>query len=210
MWSSSGCSWSRPSSSPPAALRRGRARAEYDDVGVVQLDLVDTTRSTPEIGDQPGTRWRELPTTVYLPPARTDRNPLILLAHGFNGHPRKFTDLARHWAEAGYVVAVPRFPVSSDEFPVIDPAEFNARIADLPGQAGDVIFVIDEVVAASNDEASDSPDASIPNGWVVRDCRSAPSRCGRRPSRSGFAESGVDALIQSDGGSRVIWRCCRT
>jgi dienelactone hydrolase len=178
----------------------GTARAEYDDVGVVQLDLVDATRSTPEIGDQPGSRWRELPTTVYLPPARTDRNPLIVLAHGFNGHPRKFTTLARYWAEAGYVVAVPRFPVSSDEFAVIDPAEFNARIADLPGQAGDVIFVIDEVVAASNDETSELAGRVDPERVGLYGLSLGALTVWSTVSRSGFAESGVDALIQSDGG----------
>ena len=47
--------------------------------------------------------------------------------------------------EAGYVVAVPRFPVSSDDFAVLDPAVFDARIADLPEQAVDVAFVVDRV-----------------------------------------------------------------
>ena len=53
-----------------------------------------------------------------------------------------------HWAAAGYVVAVPRFPVSSDDFAVLDPAVFDARIADLPEQAVDVAFVV-EVDAGS-------------------------------------------------------------
>ena len=103
-------------------------------VRVVELDLVDTSRATPTIGRFGGAPQRDLPTTVYLPAGEVAA-PLILLAHGFNGHPRKFTTLAGHWAAAGYVVAVPRFPVSSDDFAVLDPAVFDARIADLPEQA---------------------------------------------------------------------------
>ena len=111
---------------------------------VLELDLVDTTRPTRAIGPYRGSPRRELPTTVYVPPRR-DVAPMILLAHGFNGHPRKFTTLAAHWADAGYVVAVPRFPVSSDDFAVLDPDLFDARIADLPAQADDVAFVVDAI-----------------------------------------------------------------
>ena len=115
---------------------------------VVELDLVDTSRATPTIGRFGGAPRRDLPTTVYLPAGEVAA-PLILLAHGFNGHPRKFTTLAGHWAAAGYVVAVPRFPVSSDDFAVLDPAVFDARIADLPEQAIDVTFVVEAVRKAA-------------------------------------------------------------
>jgi predicted dienelactone hydrolase len=116
---------------------------------VVELDLVDTTRTTPAVGGQLGSPQRKLPTTIYAPTDR-DAAPLIVLAHGLNGHPRKFTRLATHWAEAGYVVAVPRFPVSSDEFAVLDPDVYKVRIADLPEQATDVAFVIGEVRRAGH------------------------------------------------------------
>jgi predicted dienelactone hydrolase len=38
---------------------------------------------------------------------------LIVLAHGLAGEPDKFDELSSAWAEAGYVVAAPRFPNSS-------------------------------------------------------------------------------------------------
>jgi predicted dienelactone hydrolase len=160
-------------------------------VAVVELDLVDSTRATPSIGQYPGSPRRELPTTVYVP-AVDDAAPLILLAHGFNGHPGKFTTLARHWAEAGYVVAVPRFPVSSDDFPELDPIVFDARIADLPEQAVDVSFVIDAIGTLG--------------GRVDR------RRIGlfglslgsltvwSTVTRNGLATAGIRGLIQSDGG----------
>jgi dienelactone hydrolase len=121
---------------------------DYGEIDVVPLELVDGGRATPAIGAHPADSRRVLPTTVYLPPG-DEAAPLILLAHGYNGHPRKFTDLARYWAAAGYAVAVPRFPVSSDEFPDLDPELFEARLGDLEGQAADLRFVVDAVRRAA-------------------------------------------------------------
>ena len=139
------------------------------DVEVVQL--VDYSRPTPAIGDYGGAPACDLQPAVWLP-ATTDPAPLILLAHGFNGHPRKFTDLARRWAEAGYVVAVPRFPVTNDEFSESDPAFVNARIADLAAQADDVVFVIEKLRATARTGRTRSPDASIPTVSDCTGCRS--------------------------------------
>jgi dienelactone hydrolase len=108
---------------------------------VVALDLVDTSRTAPDGDPAPVADERELPTTVYLPEDRGPA-PLIVLAHGFNGHPDKFTELATYWSEAGYVVAVPRFPLSSDETP-------EPVMTDIAGQGADVSFVIDEVLSRS-------------------------------------------------------------
>jgi dienelactone hydrolase len=170
-----------------------------DEIGVVELDLVDAARSTPAVGDYPGSPRRELPTTVYLP-ATDDAAPLIVLAHGFNGHPRKFTTLARHWAEAGYVVAVPRFPVSNDEFPVRDPVEFDARVADLPGQADDVTFVIGELLAATGENGSGITGRIDRRRLGMYGLSLGSLTVWSTVSRAGFADSGVAALIQSDGG----------
>ena len=114
---------------------------------VVDVQLVDETRATPAIGDFAGSETRELTTTVYLPPT-TDPAPLIVLAHGFDGHPRKFTELALHWANAGYAVAVRASPSPTTSSSRSRAASFFAdRLADLPQQARDVSFVLDEVLA---------------------------------------------------------------
>ena len=123
-----------------------------------------------------------------------------MLAHGFNGHPRKFTTLARHWAEAGYVVAVPRFPVSNDEFPALDPALFNARVADLPEQADDVTFVISEVLAATDQSAGELAGRIDRRRLGLYGLSLGSLTVWSTVSRTGFADSGVGALIQSDGG----------
>jgi dienelactone hydrolase len=173
-------------------------RAVVGGVDVVELDLVDTSRQTPAIGDVASVPSRPLPTTVYLP-AGSDAVPLIFLAHGFNGHPSKFTVLARHWAEQGYVVAVPRFPVTHDEFPERDPDFHHARFADLGQQADDVAFVVAEVRAAS------AAGARGIGGRIE------PGRLGLYGLSLGALtvwaaalhtqlNGGIDALVQSDGG----------
>jgi predicted dienelactone hydrolase len=85
-------------------------------------------------------RGRLLPTTVHFP-ASGQRAPLIVFAHGFWGHPRKFGRLFAHWTAAGYVVAAPAFPHTSDE----NPPPF--RIEDVVNQPADISFVLDEVLA---------------------------------------------------------------
>lgn len=172
--------------------------ADEPIVDVELIQLVDNSRPTPAIGDYGGAPARDLQTTVWLP-ATTDPAPLILLAHGFNGHPRKFTDLARYWADAGYVVAVPRFPVTNDEFPEIDPAFDNARIADLAAQADDVVFVIEELHAASSNPTSPIAGRIDPDHLglygLSLGALTTWSAAGR-PELDGQ----IDALVQSDGG----------
>jgi len=50
------------------------------------------------------------------------------------------------WAEAGYAIAAPAFPLSNDEVPG------EPTFADLADQPGDVSFVIDQVLAANETE----------------------------------------------------------
>ncbi len=111
------------------------------------LDLVDPSRPTEAGAGMPHRDERMLPTDVYLP-AGTGPFPFVAFAHGLNGHPRKFTQLLSAWAEAGYAVAAPTFPLSNDEVPG------EATWTDLGNQPGDISFVIDELLAANEDPAS--------------------------------------------------------
>jgi len=110
-------------------------------VSVVELVLVDPTRATVEGPGVPAAASRTIPTTVHLP-AATGPAPLIVLAHGASGAPDRFTDLATAWADAGYVVAAPRFPLTNTD--VRPPV-----IADLAEQGRDVQFVIDALLGRS-------------------------------------------------------------
>jgi predicted dienelactone hydrolase len=70
--------------------------------------------------------------------------PLVVFAHGFYGHPRKFTRLFARWARAGYAVAAPAFPLTSDTAPKLD-------YADVAEQPADVSFVLDRVLEEYGD-----------------------------------------------------------
>jgi dienelactone hydrolase len=139
-----------------------------------------------------------LRTVVYLPPT-SGPAPLVILAHGFNGHPRLFTDLARRWAAAGYVVGVPRFPVTNDEFPERDPALYTARVADLGAQAGDVAFVVAELRAANADATSDLAGRLDPERLGLYGLSLGALTVWSAAQRGELCAGEVDALIQSDG-----------
>ena len=115
------------------------------EVAHLTLDLVDTSRPTPAGAGLPHADERRLVTEVYVP-AGTGPFPFIAFSHGLNGHPRKFTRLLGAWAEAGYAVAAPAFPLSNDEVPG------EATFADLAAQPGDISFLIDRLLALSADE----------------------------------------------------------
>ena len=86
-------------------------------------------------------RDRLLPTTVYVPASGTRKSPLIVFGHGMWGHPRKFTWLFGRWADAGYAVAAPAFPRTSDE----DAPQ--SVLAEVVNQPADVSFVLDQLLA---------------------------------------------------------------
>jgi dienelactone hydrolase len=113
--------------------------------GVVErrLMLVDRSRTTPAGPSRDEQPQRELDTLLYEP--RVDGPlPLIVFAHGLNGHPRKFTRLHRAWASSGYVVAAPTFPLSNDE------ATGGGDLSDMGEQPGDMGFVLDVLLGADS------------------------------------------------------------
>jgi dipeptidyl aminopeptidase/acylaminoacyl peptidase len=104
--------------------------------------FVDRSRDVDATGSAPASPARALPTTIFSPadgqPGRP--YPLVVFAHGAGGLGTGYDVLLRTWAGAGYVVAAPAFPGSTDE---------QARgdwTADLPSFPADVRFVVDEVL----------------------------------------------------------------
>ena len=89
-------------------------------------------------------RERELTTTVHLPPRGDAAVPLIVFGHGFDGHPRKFTKLLGAWADAGYVVAAPAFPLTNDE------VGGETDRDDVVNQPADVSFAIDALLGSED------------------------------------------------------------
>ena len=85
-------------------------------------------------------RDRTLVTTVTYRADTKKRLPLIVLAHGNDGHPDKFKILMNEWATAGYIVAAPAFPLTNDAAPG------PSQSGDVANQPADVSFVIDELL----------------------------------------------------------------
>ena len=112
------------------------------------LDLtetfVDQSRPTRTPSGEGNAPTRTLVTVIRYPQG-DGPFPLIVLAHGQTGHPSKFSQLMTAWASAGFVVAAPVFPVTSIQGTL-------ETLADYVNQPADVSFVIDQVVARSEDQ----------------------------------------------------------
>jgi dienelactone hydrolase len=122
------------------------------DAPIETVDLVDRSRPTTSPDGEELAPDRALPTVVHLPPGDGPA-PLIVFGHGLGGSPAGFDDLLDAWAAAGFVVAVPRFPVSNGD--TGGPYGWDAT-EDVVNQPGDVGAVIDGLVARS-----DEPDGPL-------------------------------------------------
>jgi dienelactone hydrolase len=102
--------------------------------------FVDRTRQTVPASGAP-LPSRTLATTIYRPNG-TGPFPLIVFSHGLDGHPEKFTKLFSAWADAGFAIAAPAFPLTNSH--AEDP---NSNVGDVGQQPADVAFVLDKVLA---------------------------------------------------------------
>ena len=127
-------------------------------VGETRLTFVDRSRTVSYPGRPP--QARALTTVVRYPipgpAARVDvRNatpdraagpfPLVVFGHGFAVTPATYYRLLRAWAQAGYVVAAPVFPLEQAHAPG-GPDE-----SDLVNQPRDMSVVISGMLATSSD-----------------------------------------------------------
>lgn len=127
-------------------------------VGSVVFDLVDHSRSTPSNGKAPGKPYRDLPTLVLYPAkgspsahvfqgAQPEKQggpfALIVFAHGYGSDGAQYAPLLAQWAQAGFVVAAPTFPLSSGS------AAGGPSLVDYEAQPGDLSFVLARVLALS-------------------------------------------------------------
>jgi len=142
-------------SSPPVTSTSGTSQLA---AGVRYETLVDSSRPTPANGSVPGHPGRVLKTTIFYPAqgragpapindAPPDRKsapyPLIVFAHGFGSSVSAYQALLERWAEAGYVVAAPLFPLTSDS------TIGSPDLADFANQPADLSFVITQVLQES-------------------------------------------------------------
>jgi dienelactone hydrolase len=117
----------------------GAGAAKVLPVRHVTMTFVDHSRPTTDPTGLRNADSRTLVTEVYVPRGKGPF-PLVVFAHGNAGNPGKLTQLLSTWAEAGYVVVAPTFPLTNDltDAPTV--------IVDFVNQPGDVSFVIDEVL----------------------------------------------------------------
>ncbi len=118
----------------------------------ITLTLVDDSRPTPANGTYPGAPDRTLETVVSYPTKKgkpvDDPLPLIVFATGSGGTATNYAPLYDHWVKAGYVVAAPTFPLSSENAPG------GSTALDVANQPADVSFVVDEMVRLNRDTKS--------------------------------------------------------
>jgi len=123
-------------------------------VGVRTLRLVDRSRLARPLRGAP--RPRVLETILRYPAhgpagafdlpdagALGGEHPLVVFAHGFDVTPAVYSRVLRAWAQAGYVVAAPVFPLERSGAPG------GADEADLVNEPADISFVISQLLAAS-------------------------------------------------------------
>jgi predicted dienelactone hydrolase len=122
-----GAAVARPTAGPP--------------IGVRAFRFVDDTRVAHFANGKSSARV--LVTFVRVPRSGRGPYPLLVFGHGFAATPQLYSKLLDAWAEAGYVVAAPLFPVENANAPG-GPSE-----SDLVNQPGDVSFVISRLLVAS-------------------------------------------------------------
>jgi predicted dienelactone hydrolase len=149
--SSQGSVASPATATVPADLTPDPTGPPYD-VSVTHLTLVDRSRPTAAGSQTSALPERTIETTVLFPdadPAVAGPFPLIVFGHGLTGTPTRHTDLAEAWSRAGFVVALPAFPLTNTDVPGA-----AANFTDVSNQPGDVSFVLDELIAADDDPQS--------------------------------------------------------
>jgi dienelactone hydrolase len=131
--------------------------AEEFAAGTRTATFIDKTRGTAAVParSQPARTERAIDVVLHYPAEdssdETDagdgqpadgRFPVIVFSHGLEGDGDQLSGRAEQWARAGYIVALPTFPLTSGT---------GAIAGDFVNQPADVSFVIDSVLALDAD-----------------------------------------------------------
>jgi hypothetical protein len=165
---------------PVGAATRHVATPQHFGVGIARCTFVDHSRSVLNYSSRPFrvlSKSRTLVTEIRYPtqlragaPAEvkgaapvelSGGYPTVVFAHGYDVTPDTYAALLDAWVRAGFVVVAPIFP---DESAFAVAAQHGANTeGDLANEPGDLVFVTNGVLQASNDESSACP---IVNGLV--------------------------------------------
>jgi len=103
------------------------------------ITFVDPTRATPARGDVAGHAGRTLVTDILRPEGLDGPLPLVVFAHGWDSDPNVYSALLNDWAAAGYLVAAPFLPDSTDTLA-------GSPVSNYPAQAQDLSFIITQLL----------------------------------------------------------------
>jgi dienelactone hydrolase len=123
----------------PAPVPPGSGPPFTVESETVRLD--DPTRATPARGSVPPSAGRLLVTDLLIPDGAEGRLPLVVFAHGWNSNPAVYRSLLTRWAQAGFLVAAPVFPDSTDLYP-------GSPVSNYADQALDISFVITSLLGS--------------------------------------------------------------
>jgi dienelactone hydrolase len=131
------------SRTPPTAAPPVTAAPNPTGVGTEVLQLADRSRPTVSHG-RLVSPTRALTTQVWYPEGLSGPRPLVVFAHGFQVGLEPYRRACNAWAQRGFVVAAPMFPLASQAV-----AGANLDEADIANQPADVRFVITQILAAT-------------------------------------------------------------
>jgi dienelactone hydrolase len=112
-------------------------------VGTLSLPYVDASRPAVSHGRQVAP-VRALTTDVWYPQGLRGPRPLLVFAAGFQVGLDPYRRACTAWAERGFVVAAPMFPLTDQAV-----AGDNLDEADIANQPADVSFVITQLLATA-------------------------------------------------------------
>lgn len=129
------------------------------EVGRTDVTLVDESRDAAgEPTDDAGAQHRTLPTIVLYPTEKASQDPaasppmadgkfpLVVFSHGVTADGETYAPVLEPLAAAGYVVALPTFPLTSGP-------DGWKHLSQVPAQAHDVGFIVDTLLDGSSDAA---------------------------------------------------------
>lgn len=164
------------------------------------LRFVDRSRAVRSASGRPAPR----PVTTYLRYPRSGSGPwpLIVFGHGFASTPDAYRRLLDSWADAGYLVAAPLFPLGNANAPG------GPNRSDLPNQPRDMSFVITRLLADS--AAPESPLHGLvdPTRIAVAGHSDGAMTAFAAAYESGFRDRRIDAAVIFSG-ARLSGRAAR-
>jgi len=133
-----------PLNVPAGALSEQIYRRGPHQVANEPIDWTDTSRPTMANHDFKGSGSRELKGRIWLPADREGAPyPLVIYSHGYMSQYKEGDYLLDFLASHGYVAVSVDFPLSAGSAPG------GATVADIANQAGDISFLIDQMLARS-------------------------------------------------------------